>query len=177
MRMGDLKRLQQAETDALERLKKAAEGIAGDLDREGLTGERYFRERNERLRPLQKVYEQKRWERTVGERDVYMLQRGTWRGWVLAAGVVVLLVSVQTFVDALTFEPGEHVPIAKIVERDPVPEGFAEMWAAFRRDRYLRLGGRSATASRRWLFGEAGFGLIFSAGCFCAAWRAGRIPE
>ncbi len=177
MRMSGLKRLQQAETDALERLKKAAEGIAGDLDREGLTGERYFRERNERLRPLQKVYEQKRWERTVGERDVYMLHRGTWRGFLLASGIVVLLGSVATFVDALTFEPGEHVPIAKIAERDPVPEGFLEMWAEFRRDRYLHLAGRSATASRRWLFGEACFGLIFSAGCFYATWRLSRIPE
>ena len=100
MRLRKVKRLQQAEADALERLKKAAEVIAGDLDREGLTGERYFRQRNERLRPLQKAYEQKRWERTVEERELYMVGRGTWRGFLLALGIVVLLGSVSTFVDS-----------------------------------------------------------------------------
>ncbi len=158
MRMSDSERLQQAETDALESLKKAAEAIGREQDREGLTGERRAREMSERLRPLQAAYEQKRLERMVEGRDVNMLRRGTWRGVAIVVGLSCLLWSAGKIRDALTFETGGNVVV---VEGRRGPGVVGEMW--FDRHTY-----------RRVFLGEACIGLMFVAGCFYVTQRLSR---
>ena len=158
MRMSDSERLQQAETDALESLKKAAEAIGREQDREGLTGERRAREMSERLRPLQAAYEQKRLERMVEGRDVNMLRRGTWRGVAIVVGLSCLLWSAGKIRDALTFETGGNVVV---VEGRRGPGVVGKMW--FDRHTY-----------RRVFLGEACIGLMFVAGCFYVTQRLSR---
>ncbi len=158
MRMSNSERLQQAETDALESLKKAAEVIEREQDREGLTGERRAREMSERLRPLQTAYEQKRLERMVEERNGNMLRRGTWRGVAIVVGLSCLLWSAGKIRDALTFETGANVAV---VEGRRDPEVVGKMWVD--RDTY-----------RRFVLGEACVGLTFVAGCFYVTQRLSR---
>ena len=158
MRMSDSERLHQAETDALESLKKAAEDIGREQDREGLTGERRAREMSERLRPLQAAYEQKRLERMAEGRDVNMLRRGTWRGVAIVVGLSCLLWSAGKIRDALTFETGGNVVV---VEGRRGPGVVGKMW--FDRHTY-----------RRVFLGEACIGLMFVAGCFYVTQRLSR---
>ncbi len=158
MRMSDSERIQQAETDALESLKKAAEDIGREQDREGLTGDRRAREMSERLRPLEAAYEQKRLDRMVEERNGNMLRRGTWRGVAIVVGLSCLLWSAGKIRDALTFEPGGTVAVVE-GRRDPGVVG--KMW--FERHTY-----------RRVVLGEACIGLMFVAGCFYVTQRLSR---
>ena len=144
--MSDSERLEQAETDALESLKKGAEVIDREQDREGLPhGERRAMEMVERLRPLQVVYEQKRFERMTEQRNVNMLRRGTWRGVAIVVGLSCLLWSAVKIRDSLTSEPGGNVPVVV------------------------------GEITYRWFsLGEACIGLTFVAGCFYVTQRLSR---
>lgn len=93
--MSELDKLAGAEFAALERYNDACKNAWQELDEHG-TGRYRGIEYEKRVAPLRAEYEEARFARMVGERDVKMLSRGTRRGCFLVSGIVLLFMALPS---------------------------------------------------------------------------------